>query len=94
MAERYEVLFERLTTRGARARPPRRTDLDALRSFAMLLGVALHASLSFIAFPWLVHDTRRSDLLPLVLVAVLGLALVGTGLVRLARVFGSQRRSR
>ncbi len=38
----------------------------------MLLGVALHASLSFIAFPWPVHDTQRSDLLPLLLVAVHG----------------------
>ena len=50
----------------------RRTDLDALRSFAMLLGIALHASLSFLAFPWPVHDTQRSDLLPLFLVAVHG----------------------
>ena len=38
----------------------------------MLLGVALHASLSFIPFPWPVHDTQRSNLLPLVLVAVHG----------------------
>ena len=38
----------------------------------MLLGVALPASLSFMAFPWPVHDTRRSDLLPLLLVAVHG----------------------
>ena len=52
--------------------PQRRTDLDALRSFAMLLGIALHASLSFLAFPWPVHDTQRSDLLPLFLVAVHG----------------------
>ncbi len=50
----------------------RRTDLDALRSFAMLLGIALHASLSFFAFPWPAHDTRHSDLLPLFLVAVHG----------------------
>ena len=50
----------------------RRTDLDALRSFAMLLGIALHASLSFFAAPWPVHDTQRSDLLPLFLVAVHG----------------------
>jgi fucose 4-O-acetylase-like acetyltransferase len=50
----------------------RRTDLDALRSFAMLLGVALHASLSFFAVPWPVHDTRRSDLLPLFYVLVHG----------------------
>ncbi|NBW86312.1 MAG: hypothetical protein EBR23_05680, partial [Planctomycetia bacterium] len=50
----------------------RRTDLDALRSFAMLLGILLHASLSFFAFPWPVHDTERSDLLPLVFLAVHG----------------------
>jgi peptidoglycan/LPS O-acetylase OafA/YrhL len=52
--------------------PQRRTDLDALRSFAMLLGIALHASVSFFAFPWPVHDTHRSDLLPLFVVAVHG----------------------
>jgi surface polysaccharide O-acyltransferase-like enzyme len=50
----------------------RRTDLDALRSFAMLLGIALHVSLSFFAFPWPVHDTHRSDLLTLFQVAVHG----------------------
>jgi peptidoglycan/LPS O-acetylase OafA/YrhL len=50
----------------------RRTDLDALRSFAMLLGIALHASLSFFAFPWPVHDTQRSDLLPLFQLTVHG----------------------
>ena len=50
----------------------RRTDLDALRSFAMLLGVALHATLSFIAFPWPVHDTVRSPTLALLLVTVHG----------------------
>jgi peptidoglycan/LPS O-acetylase OafA/YrhL len=52
--------------------PQRRTDLDALRSFAMLLGIGLHASLSFFAFPWPVHDLYRSDLLPLFLAAVHG----------------------
>jgi peptidoglycan/LPS O-acetylase OafA/YrhL len=56
----------------ARRMTQRRTDLDALRGFAMLLGIALHASLSFFAFPWPVHDTRHSDLLPLFLVAVHG----------------------
>jgi peptidoglycan/LPS O-acetylase OafA/YrhL len=50
----------------------RRTDLDALRSFAMLLGIGLHASLSFFEAPWPVHDTRRSELMPLLLVAVHG----------------------
>ena len=50
----------------------RRTDLDALRGFAMLLGIALHACLSFFPIPWPVHDTSNSDLLPLFLVAVHG----------------------
>jgi surface polysaccharide O-acyltransferase-like enzyme len=52
--------------------PQRRTDLDALRGFAMLLGIALHASLSFFAFPWPVHDTHRSDLLALFMLVVHG----------------------
>ena len=38
----------------------------------MLLGVVLHASLSFIPFPWPVHDTERSALAALVWVAVHG----------------------
>ncbi len=35
-------------------------DLDALRAFAMLLGIALHASLSFTGLPWIVTDWRTS----------------------------------
>ncbi|MFM7035312.1 MAG: acyltransferase family protein [Planctomycetia bacterium] len=50
----------------------RRTDLDALRGFAMLLGIALHACLCFFPIPWPVHDTRHSDILPLFFVAVHG----------------------
>jgi len=38
----------------------------------MLLGVALHAALSFVPFPWPVRDTERSDLLVLVIGAVHG----------------------
>ncbi|MGB2985397.1 MAG: acyltransferase family protein [Phycisphaerae bacterium] len=34
----------------------RRHDLDALRAFAVLLGIALHAALSFMAIPWVVQD--------------------------------------
>jgi peptidoglycan/LPS O-acetylase OafA/YrhL len=37
----------------------RRHDLDALRAFAMLLGIALHGALSFAPFPWLVQDTQQ-----------------------------------
>ena len=56
------------------ASPParRRADLDALRSFAMLLGVVLHAAMSFVPFPWPVRDTERSDVLLLLIGAVHG----------------------
>ncbi len=37
----------------------RRSDLDALRAFAMLLGIALHAALAFIPSPWVVADRRQ-----------------------------------
>jgi len=37
----------------------RRHDLDALRAFAMLLGIALHATLSFFEFPWAVQDRSQ-----------------------------------
>ena len=50
----------------------RRTDLDALRSFAMLLGVALHAAMSFVPFPWPVRDAERSNVLLLLIGAVHG----------------------
>ncbi len=50
----------------------RRHDLDALRAFAMLLGIALHASLSFTTLPWVVHDTRQSELFSLFMMAVHG----------------------
>ena len=39
---------------------PRRYDLDALRATAMLLGIVLHAGLSFTPFPWAVQDERQS----------------------------------
>ena len=39
----------------------RRHDLDALRAFAMLLGIALHAALSFTSIPWTVHDSQQND---------------------------------
>ena len=50
----------------------RRHDLDAVRTFAMLLGVALHASLSFSTIPWVVRDTRQSELYSLFMMAVHG----------------------
>lgn len=39
---------------------PRRGDLDALRGFAMLLGLVLHASLAYFPFPWPVQDLSQS----------------------------------
>ena len=38
----------------------RRTDLDALRGFAMALGIVLHASLSFFPSAWAVRDSQQS----------------------------------
>jgi peptidoglycan/LPS O-acetylase OafA/YrhL len=39
----------------------RRHDLDALRAIAMLLGIVLHATLSFSPIPWTVKDSQQSD---------------------------------
>ena len=50
----------------------RRYDLDALRGFAMLLGIALHAGLSLTPFPWPVQDTRQNELFGLFFAAVHG----------------------
>lgn len=38
----------------------RRSDLDALRAVAMLLGIALHAALSFFPSFWMVSDRRQA----------------------------------
>jgi peptidoglycan/LPS O-acetylase OafA/YrhL len=50
----------------------RRHDLDALRAFAMLLGIALHAALSFAGGPWMVQDSRTSGAFHLLISAVHG----------------------
>jgi peptidoglycan/LPS O-acetylase OafA/YrhL len=54
------------------ARGDRRHDLDALRAFAMLLGITLHATLSFFPSPWPVQDTRQSLLYGLFVALVHG----------------------
>lgn len=51
---------------------PRRHDMDALRAFAMLLGIALHASLSFGGFPWIVQDSHTAPLFGLMVMAIHG----------------------
>lgn len=50
----------------------RRHDLDALRAFAMLLGIALHSALSFTGFPWIVQDTHSSVIFGLAVGAIHG----------------------
>jgi surface polysaccharide O-acyltransferase-like enzyme len=50
------------TAGGPRPDPARRTDLDALRGTAMLLGIVLHACLSYFPCPWPVQDTRQDGL--------------------------------
>ncbi|MCR9292970.1 MAG: acyltransferase family protein [bacterium] len=45
----------------ATAHYDRRHDLDALRAIAMLLGIVLHAALSFAPLPWPVQDSQQSN---------------------------------
>jgi peptidoglycan/LPS O-acetylase OafA/YrhL len=51
---------------------PRRHDLDALRAFAMVLGIALHGALSFTGYPWVVQDLRPSGIFLLLFAAIHG----------------------
>jgi peptidoglycan/LPS O-acetylase OafA/YrhL len=65
------------TSRGGDTAPlpsatPRRGDLDALRGFAMLLGIALHASLAYFPCPWPVQDPRQTGWLALLFGAIHG----------------------
>ncbi|MBS0265826.1 MAG: acyltransferase family protein [Planctomycetes bacterium] len=50
----------------------RRHDLDALRAFAMLLGIGLHASLAYFKAPWAVQDSQQNELLGIFFVLVHG----------------------
>ena len=52
--------------------PARRYDLDALRAAAMLLGIVLHAGLSFTPFPWPVRDTQQNDFFGLLFAVIHG----------------------
>jgi fucose 4-O-acetylase-like acetyltransferase len=50
----------------------RRHDLDALRAFAMLLGIALHAALAYTGAAWIVSDDRTSAGLGVLVPAIHG----------------------
>lgn len=50
----------------------RRPDLDALRAGAMLLGIVLHASLSFFPSLWMVTDIRQDSTFGIVFSAIHG----------------------
>jgi len=50
----------------------RRHDLDAVRSFAMLLGIALHAALAYVGAGWIVTDQHTSAALGTFIGAVHG----------------------
>ncbi len=57
---------------------PRRHDLDALRSGAMLLGIALHAAISFMPGAeggWAVHDPEQHEAFALILAVIHGFRL-------------------
>ncbi len=51
---------------------PRRHDLDALRAVAMLLGIVLHAALSFMPGPWMAQDSQQSVVFGLPVAAIHG----------------------
>jgi hypothetical protein len=57
---------------ASQATANRRHDLDALRAIAMLLGIALHAALSFSDGPWVVQDSQKNELFGLFFLAVHG----------------------
>lgn len=54
-------------------RPDRRHDLDALRAFAMLLGIALHGAIPYApGFPWVVQDSQTSEVFSLLFMSIHG----------------------
>ena len=50
----------------------RRSDLDTLRAVAMLLGIVLHAALSFSASFWVVTDRQQNPGFGIVFSAIHG----------------------
>ncbi len=60
------------TAEAQPGRIARRHDLDAVRSFAMLLGIALHAALAYTGPGWVVSDGPSSGLLGFLVASVHG----------------------
>ncbi len=56
----YSAGMEEAQPPESRATEPRRHDLDALRAFAMGLGLVLHGVLSLVELPWPVQDEQKS----------------------------------
>ena len=54
------------------AKDERRGDLDALRGFAMILGIVLHASLAYFSYPWPVQNPQQLNLLGVLYAAIHG----------------------
>lgn len=50
----------------------RRHDLDALRAVAMLLGIVLHAALSFAPIPWTINDNQQSEFYEVIFAVIHG----------------------
>jgi len=51
----------------------RRHDLDALRAFAMLLGIALHAAIPYApGFPWAIQDSQTSEVFTVLFMIIHG----------------------
>jgi len=50
----------------------RRSDLDALRAFAMLLGVVLHGALAYTTIPWVVRDPSQQPAFDVLVAAIHG----------------------
>jgi len=51
----------------------RRHDLDALRAFAMLLGIALHAAIPYApGFPWAIQDSQTNEVFTLLFMIIHG----------------------
>jgi len=57
---------------GPSGRSVRRGDLDALRGFAMVLGIALHATLAYFPVPWPVQDPAQARPLGLLFALIHG----------------------